>query len=124
MKLSSGDVKIFSNPLLRQKVFTLLFKFSQVYEFKMVSRVLCIHKVELLKIRCYSLGCWYPVNYPENNIKRKFHLLFCHVPETASRFCTVGMFAENISESIHPVVNRLKRRYASVTNHEQQISLI
>ena len=78
----------------------------------------------MLKIRCYSLGCWFPTSFPDETIKRKFHLLSYHVPEKASNSFTVGMFAENISESIHPIVNRLKRRYASVTNHAQQLSLI
>ena len=124
MKLFNGNHKLFSNHSLRQKVLTLLSKFAQVYELMMVSRVLCKHEVEFLKIRCYSLSCWFPVSFPEENIKRKFHLLAYHVPEKATRFFTVGMFPENISESIHPVVNRLKRRYASVTNHEQLLSLI
>ena len=124
VKLFNGNHKLFSNHSLRQKVLTFLSKFVQVYELMMVSRVLCKREVEFLKIRCYSLGCWFPVSFPEENIKWKFHLLAYHVPEKATRFFTVGMFAENISESIHPAVNRLKRRYASVTNREQQLSLI
>ena len=124
IQLLSGDNKDFGSHILRQKVFTLLFKFAQVYQLMMVSRVLCKHEVEILKLRCYSLGCWFPTSFPDETIKRKFHLLTYHVPEKASNSFTVGMFAENISESIHPIVNRLKRRYASVTNHAQQLSLI
>ena len=123
IQLLNGD-KDFGSHILRQKVFTLLFKFAQVYQLLMISRVLCKHEVEILKIRCYSLGCWFPTSFPDETIKRKFHLLAYHVPEKTSNSFTVGMFAENISESIHPIVNRFRRRYAIVTNHAQQLFLI
>ena len=50
-------------------------------------------------------------------------MLAYHVPEKASNSFSVGTFADNISESIHPIVNCLKRHYASVTNNAQQLSL-
>ena len=78
----------------------------------------------LLSLRCVSMGQLFPVNFPHQNLKRKLHLLTYHVPEKTSKCVTVGMHAEHISESIHPVVNKLKTRYSSVTDIKMMLSLI
>ena len=124
VQLSDGSKKAFSSHLVKQKLLTLLHKFSQVYELMMLTRILCKHEVALLSVRCYSLGNWFPYLFPEENLSRKFHVLSCHVPEKAKHFHTVGLYSENISESIHPVVNKLKRRYSSVTDLKMQLTLI
>ena len=88
------------------------------------SRPLCQHEVTILKIRCISMGNWFPVNFPNERLKRKFHVVAYHVHEKAYRARSVGMEAEHISESIHPIVNGLKRRYATVQNLKIQLPLI
>ena len=62
VQLSDGLKKAFSSHLLKQKLLTLLHKFSQVYELMMLTQILCKHEVVLLSVRCYSLGNWFP--YP------------------------------------------------------------
>ena len=124
LSTTDGTQRMFSSHLLKQKILTLLLKFSQVYELMMLSRTLCKHEVLLLAVRCYSLGNWFPVSFPMENLSRKFHVLCYRVPEKASDCFTVGLYTENISESIHPVVNKLKRRYSSVTDLKMQLSLI
>ena len=123
IQLSDGTSKMFSSHMLKQKLFTLLLKFSQIYELVMLSRTLCQHEVSLLTVRCYSLGNWFPVSFHMENLSRKFHVLHYHVLEKATNFFTVGLYTENISESIHPVVNKLKRRYASITDLKMQLSI-
>ena len=90
----------------------------------MLTRILCKHEVALLSGRCYSLGNWFPYLLPKENLSRKFHVLSCHVPEKVKHFHTVDLYSENISESIHPVVNKLKGRYSSVTDLKMQLTLI
>ena len=46
------------------------------------------------------------------------------VPEKARLRQTVGIEAENCSESIHPMVNSLNRRYINIRNTEQKLGLI
>ena len=82
----------------------------------MLTQILCKHEVALLSVRCYSLGSWFPYPCLEEKLSRKFHVLSCLVPEKAKHFHTVGLYSENITESIHPVANKLKRRYSSVTD--------
>ena len=123
VQLSDGLKKAFSSHLLKQKLSTLLHKFRQVYELTMLTQILCKHEVALLSVRCYSLGNWFPYPFPEQKLSRKFHVLSCHVPEKAKHFHTVGLYSENIAESIHPVVNKLKRRYSSVAYFDLQRSV-
>ena len=110
IKIGDASDCIFSSHSLKLKLRTLLVKFSQIYELMMESRPLCRHEIALLKIRCISMGNWFPVNFPSDSLKRKFHILTYHVPEKAEKFRTVGMHAEHISESIHLLVNKLKHR--------------
>ena len=124
VKLLDGSKKYFSSFKLREKMGTLLRKYSQIYEFMSPGKPLCKHEVLLLSVRCVSMGHWFPINFPDQNLKRKFHLLTYHAPEKASKCFTVGMHAEHISESIHPVVNKLKTRYSSVTDIKMKLSLI
>ena len=116
--LAEGTKRIFSSHMLKHKMLTLLMKFSQIYELMMASRTLCKREVLLLTVHCYSLRNWFPVSFRTQNYSRKFHVLTYHVPEKAGDCLTVGLYTENISESIRLVVNKLKRRYSSVTDLE------
>ena len=86
--------------------------------------MLCKHEVALLAIRCSSFGCWLPVNFKEESISRKFHVLTYHVPEKARERRTVRLEIEQCSEAIHPVVNSLARRYHSAQNKTKKLELI
>ena len=55
---------------------------------------------------------------------RKFHVLTYHIPEKARMRKTVGMEAEQCSESIHPIVNELQRKYNTVQNSKKRLELI
>ena len=110
--------------MLAQKKRTLMEKFSAIYSLMAPSRPLCRHQVAFLKVCCYSFGNWFPFNYPATGMKRKFHIITHHVPEKADLKATVGMEAEHISESIHPVINRLQRRYATVQSLKSRLPLI
>ena len=68
IRLQDATERAFSSHMLKQKFFTLLFKFSQIYKLMMLSRALCRHKVSLLTVRCYSLGNWFPVAFPNENL--------------------------------------------------------
>lgn len=124
IKLHNGEEKSFGSAKLVQIMRTLMEKFSSIYQLMSPSRPLCKHEVNILKVRCYSFGNWFPANFPNTNLKRKFHILTYHVPEKAELRATVGMEAEHISESIHPIVNALKRRYATVQSLKDQLPLI
>jgi len=88
------------------------------------STPLCRHEVAFLAVRCASFGHWFPINFPNTNLLQKFHVLTFHVPEKAISKHTVGMEAEHCSESIHPVVNRLERTYATTQNTCDCLALV
>jgi hypothetical protein len=62
-------------------------------------------------MRAYEFGNWYPVNFPNQRITPKMHIMIYHMPELAQIYHTVGMFSEQAGESIHPVFNKLHRQY-------------
>ena len=120
IKRKSGGRKTFSSRAIQQKVVTLLDTFKSCYDLYTANRVLCKHEVEMLALRCSSFGCWFPVNFPEQNLRRKFHLLTVGIPKQARRIRTVGMITEQTIETIHPYINELDRRFAKVTNKTQK----
>ena len=124
MKLNKdGNFEVleyFGTDALRVKIVAYLTKLRLCYELYTANRVLCRHEVELLALRCASFGCWLPVNFPELNLRRKFHLLTVDVPKQARRLKTVGMLTEQTIESIHPYINELDRRFAKVADKTQK----
>ena len=110
----------FGGKEIQAKIVALLTKFKLCYDLYTANRVLCRHEVELLAIRCSSLGAWFPVNFPESNLRRKFHLLTVDVPKQARRIKTVGMLTEQTIESIHPYINELERRFAKVADRSKK----
>ena len=124
VKLQHGEHKVFSDQRSMNKVSTLLTKLSQCFQLYSLSTPLCRHEVAFLAVRCASFGHWFPKTFPNTNLLRKFHVLTFHVPEKAISKHTVGMEAEHCSESIHPVVNRLERTYATTQNTCDRLALI
>ena len=124
VNLPNGEHKVVSDQKSMNKVSTLLTKLSQCFELYSPSTPLCRHEVAFLAVRCASFGHWFPKNFPNTNVLRKFHVLTFHVPEKAISKHTVGMEAEHCSESIHPVVNRLDRTYATTQNTCDRLALV
>lgn len=122
--VKGNEIKEYGSHKTVQLIKTLFSKFSSIYMLMSQSRSLCKHEIEHLRLRCISYGNWFPYNFPEENLKRKFHVLTYHVPEKAALDSSIGMEAEHVSESIHPVVNQLKRRYANIHSLEKQLPLI
>ena len=116
--------KSYGSFALQQKILTLFKKLAQCYTLYGPSRELCRHEVEILALRCYSYGNWFPVNFPQAKLKRKFHILTVHVPQKARLCRTVGMEAEHVSESIHPMCAKFERAAATVQNMEQRMHYI
>ena len=124
VNMADGSPKIYSNNIIMSRVSTLLHKLRGCYNLYSVSRPLCKHEVCFLKVRCASLGCWFPTTFKSSSLIRKFHVLTYHVPEKAERRKTVGMEAEHCSESIHPIVNKLNRTYATTQNVCERLKLV
>ena len=124
VNLPNGENTVVSDQRIMNKVSTLLTKLSQCFQLYSPSTPLCRHEVAFLAVRCASFGHWFPINFPNTNLLRKFHVLTFHVPEKAISKYTVGMEAEHCSESIHPVVNRLERSYATTQNTCDRLALI
>ena len=110
-KLQNGGCQTFTSSNMMSKVSTLLTKLSLCYRL-------------YSPVRCASFGCWVPVNFTSISLLRKFHVLTYHVPEKAVKKGTVGMEAEHCSESIHPVVNKLERMYATTQNACDRLALV
>ena len=108
LSLDSGDSQT-GSAAIKQKVHTRLSKFASCYELFMANRYLCRHEVIKLCARAYSFGNWLPVNFVQESLIRKFHLLTDEVPRKALLQRSVGSEAEHCSESIHPFVNRWQR---------------
>ena len=124
INLKYGGKQVFSDHKLMSKISTMLTKLSQCFKLYSANTPLCPHEVALLSVRCASFGQWFPVNFPNINLLRKFHVLTFHVPEKAILKGTVGMEAEHCSESIHPVVNKLERVYTTTQNTCDRLALV
>ena len=122
--LADGSCKKIGNTRQCQKVATLFKKLSQVYELATANRSLCRHEVAILSVRCYSLGCFFPTNFPEESVKPKLHLLVHHFPQKAFLQGSIGLETEQLIESMHPFVNRKARQYTCVRDPLQQMGLI
>ena len=124
IELPDRQIKVYSDTRKSVKMNVLLTKFQQCCVLYSKSRPLCKHEVAMLSLRCASFGSWFPVNFPNESVKPKFHCLTYHVPEKAKLRGTVGMETENCSEMIHPVVNKLNRTYHTVQNVHKRLELI
>ena len=124
IKLKHGEKQVFSDHKLMSKISTMLTKLSQCFKLYSASATLCPHEIATLAARCASFGRWFPINFLKTNLVRKFHVLTFHVPEKAILMGTVGMEAVHCSESIHPVVNKLDRMYATTQNTCDRLAVV
>ena len=115
---------MFSSERVRNKIQTLLWKFTDCYKLYSVKRPLYKHEMALLAVRCASLGSWMPVSFPDESIIRKFHVLTYHIPQKARKRRSVGIEAQHCSEAIHPVINELDRKYHCVQHKRKKLECI
>ena len=107
-----------------QKALTLFSKIHAEYELATANRPLCQHEVTLLKVRCHSLGIFWPVNFPDASVKLKLHVLAHHFGQKAEFCGSVGIETKQLIEGMHPFVNRCLCQYCSVRNLAQHMALI
>ena len=124
LSLDSGDSQTFGSAAIKQKVYTRLSTFASCYELFMANRYLCRHEVIKLCARAYSFGNWLPVNFAQESLIRKFHMLTHEVPRKALLQRSVRLEAEHCSESIHPFVNRWQRVYCTLQDPKTRLSNI
>ena len=117
-------LQVFGSNREFQRTLTLFDKLAAVYVLATANRTLCQHEIALLSIRCYSLGCFFPVNFPNASVKPKLHVLTHHFSIKAQHEGTVGMETEQLVESMHPFFNRKERQYASVRDHQTRMTLL
>ena len=107
-----------------QRAETLLRKLHQVYQLAMLNRPLCKHEVQLLAIRASSFGSFMSVNFPEEAVKPKLHMLAFHFPEKAKKQGSVGLETEQLIEGVHPYFNAKGRQYTTIRKTKQRLRLI
>jgi hypothetical protein len=59
-----------------------------------------------------------------NSIKIKMHLLLAHLELHLLKYGTVSLFAEDSMESIHALLNKLRREYASLDGERKTKCII
>ena len=80
VNLQNGENKVVSDQRIMNKVSTLLTKLLQCFQLYSSSTPLCRHEVAFLAVQCVSFGQWFPINFGNTNLLRKFHVLNFHVP--------------------------------------------
>ena len=95
------------------KVRGLLTKFAACYKLYTKNAPLCKHEVEQLCLNIMEFGTWFPLNFPDVSLTPKFHMMTFEMPRQVRRLQTIGMLTEQVSESIHPYINKLERMFAS-----------
>ena len=118
IRQANNKSSMFSSERVRNKIQTLLWKFTDCYKLYSIKRPLCKHEVALLAVRCASLGPWMPVSFPIESIIRKFHVLTYCIPQKARKRNSAGI------EAIHPVINELDRKYHCVQNKGKKLEFI
>ena len=104
-----------------QRAETLLRKLHQMYQLAMLNRPLCKDEVQLLAIRASSFGSM-PVNFPEEAVKPKLHMLVFHFPEKAEKQGSVALETEQLIEGVHPYFNAKGRQYATIRKTKTKAS--
>ena len=119
--VTANGTNTFGSQDLVDTVVNLLTKMSQCYKLYTKNAPLCKHEVEQLCMYCSEFGAWFPVNFPDEPLKPKFHMLTVEMPRQVRRMRTIGMLTEQVSESIHPYFNNLERMFASTRDiHKRQ----
>ena len=75
---------------------------SRIGELSRACRMLAEPEIEELCKGCVEYGAMVRKNFPDESITPKLHYLESHVPRDVRRFGTVGLFACEGGESVHP----------------------
>ncbi len=68
---------------------------------------------------------YYRTNFPESSIPFKFHLLEDHAVEWLSKYpFGFGLLGEQGAESVHAVMNRLKRNYTAMASDDKRLQTV
>jgi hypothetical protein len=86
------------------------------------SRPLALAEVEMLEVVCKEYGDAFRKTYPGRNVPLKTHVVEYELPKFARRWFAAGLLCEDAAESIHAVMNRLKRRYACVREKKAKVA--
>ena len=78
------------------------------------SRMLAEEEVVMLEHVCKEYGDVFRATFVGRNVPLKTHVLETELPAFARRYFACGIFCEDAAESIHALMNRLKRQYACV----------
>ena len=87
-------------------------------------RILSDKEIEDVLKLCDAFGKTYPVKFHGSSITRKMHNLTHKVPRFVKRWKSVGMFAEQASESTHNAFNQEGRTFTSVKSKSQKLVLL
>ena len=88
------------------------------------AKFLTSNEVQDLCHSCWSLGEWFPRNFPNETIPPKLHILIAHVPECALAWGTLGILSEHGVESLHALINSDIRQFACVRDSVEQMKLV
>ena len=110
---TKAGMQTFGSVNLVNKVKDLLTKFANCYHLYTKNAPLCRHEVEQLCLNCMEYGSWFTQQFPDATLKPKFHMLVVEMPRQVRRLRSIGMLTEEVSESIHPYINKLERMFAS-----------
>ena len=124
IKLSSGATKKFGDLQFYPKAVTPFNKISIIYQLATANRALCRHEVALLKVCCYSLGIFFPVNFPLESAKPKLHVLAHHFWQKAEMCGSIGLETEQLIKGLHPFINRRSRQFCTVRDLTRQMALV
>ena len=122
IKIANGTYTIFGTHNKAQLYYTLLHKLYQLYQLFSAARPLCMHEIDIFDKRATTFAIWFARCFPTQSHTPKMHIVTYHMPILAKIYKTIGMFAEQSAESIHPVYNKLNRQYACINNDEDRIT--
>ena len=99
-------------------------RFRDIYKLMAAKRILEQHEIQKLCTMCYQFGSWFPSKFPQATIPIKLHLLTHHVPEFVTQWRSLGLFSEQLLESVHAKANVLHRTFSSMRERPKQLHLV
>jgi hypothetical protein len=84
--------------------------FARIHLLMKDAGIMSVERVQELKTTCAEFIKQYFELLEETNKCPKLHFIEYHVAEWAERFTSLGLFAEDASESIHALINRMLLR--------------
>ena len=95
---------------VRPKIVRLFCVFAKIQPLIYTRKVLEEAEIDELEGLCWSIGEFFPIDFPKASIKRKLHALIFDVPRFVRVHKTIGRYSEEEGESLHNQVNQELRR--------------